>query len=222
MTRSIALLTFVSIALVGCDSGNGSTPGMDATADTAVETGSDATPGEAATDGAADSSIDALGPETAADARPDVLADGALDATPDQSTDAAIDADGGPCTAPLDAFHCPAAYPSDLRAACGTSSGIVSTASCSSLAAIVYGGPPHYSFCLYAGADAGALIGAQSITDINEFCGGTAYLMTGGQVPVTCHSEVYAQLGPPDSGSTSATCDGGGAPRDAALDHVDN
>ncbi|MDP9152348.1 MAG: hypothetical protein M3O36_20675, partial [Myxococcota bacterium] len=170
-----------------------------------------------------DSGLDASGPETAADARPDVPADGALDATRDQSVDAAIDTDGGPCTAPLDAFHCPAAaYPTDLRTACGTSSGLIHTASCGSLAAIVYGGPPHYSFCLYAGADAGALVGAQSITDINEFCGGTAYTLTGGQVPVTCPSEVYAQLGGPDSGSMSTTCDGGGAPRDAALDHFDN
>ncbi len=37
------------------------------------------------------------------------------------------------------------------------------------------------------------------------------------QVPATCQSDVYAQLGGPDSGSMAAACDGGSAPRDVAT-----
>ena len=95
----------------------------------------------------------------------------------------------------------------------------VSTAACGSLVAIVYGAPPHYSFCVYQGVDAGALVGAQRVTDFPELCNNTSEVITAGQVPAACNnnSAIYLQLGVADSGSVTVLCDDGGVHRDAAA-----
>jgi len=125
--------------------------------------------------------------------------------------------DAGECTAPLDTFGCPATYPAVLSSAClGPFDGL-STASCGSLAAIVHGGPPHWSFCLYQGVDAGALVGAQNLTDIPERCNNTSYTTTGGEVPASCSLQLVQQINPSPAGSIFVACDDAGA-RDAAGD----
>jgi hypothetical protein len=131
--------------------------------------------------------------------------------------DAPGDADAGPCTQPLGTFHCPSVYPAMLSAVCAdanlSTNLPVSTATCSSLPVVVISWMPHYYFCVYDGVDAGALVGAEAISDIDEFCNGTAYIETGGQVPATCLSEVISQVGGSISGqsdaSTTVVCDGG-------------
>jgi hypothetical protein len=213
--------------LAACDSGSASpTHRPDGASDTSLEMGSDGEVPEATIDASNDSPTSETGPDGAAP-------EAAIDATNDSpisetGPDATADADAGPCTAELDTFtFCPATYPASLAAACEselvccgrrvTFAFGVSTASCRSLAAIVYGGPPHYKFCLYSGVDAGALIGAEVVTDFPELCNNTAETIVGGQVPPSCQNEIYSQLGVPDSGSTTVQCDGG-APPDGAAD----
>lgn len=69
---------------------------------------------------------------------------------------------------------------------------------------------PHYWFCVYDGADAGTLVGAEFVSDIDEFCNDTSSVTIGGQVPTTCWSEINAQFG--TDASVATTCDGGALP----------
>ncbi len=143
-------------------------------------------------------------------------AGGYTDASADADADA--QADAGSCTAALSTFVCQPTYPSDLTDACyGPFSG-VSSATCGGLAAIAIGGPPHWSFCLYQGVDAGALVGAQNITDIPELCNNTSDTITGGQVPASCSQAIDQQINPSVDGSVTIVCDGGASPRDAGLE----
>jgi hypothetical protein len=141
-----------------------------------------------------------------------------LDAGADADARADAGPDAGSCTAALSTFHCPATYPSDLSAACLSAFQGVSSATCDGLAAIAQGGPPHWSFCVYQGVDAGALVGAQSITDIPELCNNTSDTITGGQVPASCSQAIYQQINPSVDGSVTIVCDGGASPRDAGLE----
>jgi hypothetical protein len=137
-----------------------------------------------------DAALDAFRPETSVDpAQPDADADtGALlsDTGPDPSASDAND--GGACTQPLASSGCPATYPASLSVACTNKYSLLglSAGSCGAFTALMYGGRPHYSYCIYDGADAGTLIGAVAVTDISEFCNQTSYLMTAGQVPPSC------------------------------------
>jgi hypothetical protein len=198
--------------LAACDSGNGSArPGPDATPDTALEAGSEGTTPDARNDGFDDGPGDAPVSETGPDAPADALSEATRDATADADTDA------GPCTAPLEAFGCPATYPAVLSNACTGANGVITAAPCGSLVAVIQGGRPHYSFCLYEGVDAGALVGTQRVTDNDEYCN----VLTGGQVPATCNDQILTYLDPggyPDSGSITVPCDGGAGPGDATVE----
>jgi hypothetical protein len=126
--------------------------------------------------------------------------------------------DAGVCSAPLDTFGCPATYPSELSSACLGPFDSLETASCGPFAAIAHGGPPHWSFCLYRGEDGGTLVGAQSITDVNELCNNTSDTITGGQVPASCSNAIYQQIDPSPDGSTTVLCTGDAGPQDAARE----
>jgi hypothetical protein len=125
--------------------------------------------------------------------------------------------DAGECTAPLDTFGCQATYPAVLSSACRGSFDRLSTASCGSLAAVVHGAPP-WAFCLYQGGDAGALVGAQSISDVQEMCNSTSFTTTGGEVPASCYGQILQQMNPSPDGSTQVVCGDDAGARGAAGD----
>jgi hypothetical protein len=75
-----------------------------------------------------------------------------------------------------------------LGSAClGAFDNSLSTALCDSFAAIAHGLPVVWLFCLYHGVDAGALVGAQTTSDVPEMCNGTSFTMTGGELRASCY-----------------------------------
>jgi hypothetical protein len=117
--------------------------------------------------------------------------------------------DAGICTASLDASGCPTSYPTDPCASPGWPTAV---GSCGAFAAILFGAVPHYGVCVYATADGGALVGSQGVTDIPEFCQGTAWEITAGQVPAGCATQLAFE-------ADAASCVDAGA--DGSIDAAD-
>jgi hypothetical protein len=137
----------------------------------------------------------------------DANSNAADDHRPDAAGDAPHDGDAGICVAPLDTFPCPVTYPARLETACAVHPFSVSVGQCGALLAIIFDSAPHFSFCLYQGADGGTLVGAEVLSDTPEFCSHTAETMSSGQTAANCTSEIYGQaLGQPGSGPGSIDC----------------
>jgi hypothetical protein len=179
--------------VLACSTNGNQAVASDASSDTTTEVGS---AGDGESPDAGDASIlDAPG-----------NADGQ-----DAST-SAPDGNGG-CTLPLSAFDCPATYPATLGAACGDGgyrTNLVTPGTCASLRFLGYGyGAPITSeVCFYD--DAGALVGADLVTD-TPVCDGSPEL-NWGDVPATCQDWIFS----PDDASVA--CDGGLAAQNGASD----
>lgn len=125
----------------------------------------------------------------------------------------------GPCTAPLEqaraywGVRCPDNYPgiAGLSGACADPLPMwtmVSAGRCGGLAAVAYDWGSHWQLCTYGGADAGSLVGALVEEDINAFCDQSAYLLSAGQVPMSCD---------PSALTLVVTCSPGDGASDAAV-----
>jgi hypothetical protein len=116
--------------------------------------------------------------------------------------------DGRTCTAALDSSRCPTSYPANLCTSPDFHPQPTGAASCGGFAIILSGGIPHYGICVYDSSEGGTLVGSQGITDTPEFCRGTAWVITAGQVPAGCAWAVANEF------------QDGGQCRDAASDDV--
>lgn len=122
--------------------------------------------------------------------------------------------DAGPCIGPLNQSGCPTTY-AGAQARCPDAGIFTPTAfaTCGGLSAVVDNSSTYGYLCLYDGT--GTLVGAQTESDIPEYCG-NSFFVTAGNVPPACGYPWSAWLGAADAGVTHCAEPDGG-PVDAST-----